>query len=65
MISNKELDKMIKKCKTSAELKELITLFANEIIGKITDKQTLKILKTKRELEEKENLNKRRTINAS
>ena len=65
MISNKELDIMIKKCKTSSDLKQLITLFANEMIGKITDKQTLKILKAKRELEEKENLNKRRTINAS
>ena len=65
MMSNKELDKMIKKCKTSAELKRLISLFANEIIGVISDKQTLKILKAKRELEEKENLNKRRTINAS
>ena len=65
MINNKELDIMIKKCKTSSDLKQLITLFANEMIGKITDKQTLKILKAKRELEEKENLNKRRTINAS
>ena len=65
MISNKELDKMISKCKTSGELKNLISLFANEIIGVISDKQTLKILKAKRELEEKENLNKRRTINAS
>ena len=65
MISNKELDKMISKCKTSGELKRLISLFANEIIGVISDKQTLKILKAKRELEEKENLNKRRTINAS
>lgn len=65
MISNKELDKMIKKCKTSVELKRLISLFANEIIGVISDKQTLKILKAKRELEEKENLNKRRTINVS
>lgn len=65
MISNKELDKMISKCKTSGELKRLINLFANEIIGVISDKQTLKILKAKRELEEKENLNKRRTINVS
>ena len=65
MISNKELDKMISKCKTSVELKRLISLFANEIIGVISDKQTLKILKAKRELEEKENLNKRRTINVS
>ncbi len=54
MIKNKELDEMIKKCKTSKELKELITLFANEIIGKITDKQTLKILKAKNEIEKKE-----------
>lgn len=64
MITNKELDEMIKKCKTSEELKELINLFANEIIGKITDKQTLKILKVKNELEEKENLIKRRKKDA-
>ena len=48
MISNKKLDKMISKCKTSGELKNLISLFANEIIGVISDKQTLKILKAKR-----------------
>lgn len=63
MISNKELDKMIKKCKTSGELKRLISLFANEIIGVISDKQMLKILKVKKQLEEKENLNKRRIAN--
>lgn len=55
MITNIELDEMIKKCKTSQELKRLITLFANEMIGKITDKQTLRILKTKNKMEEKEN----------
>lgn len=63
MINNKELDEMIKKCQTSYELKQLITLFANEMIGKITDKQTLKILKVKKQLEEKENLSKRRIAN--
>lgn len=65
MINNKELDEMIKECKTSSDLKQLITLFANEMIGKINDKQTLRILKAKKELEEKEILGKRRINNAS
>lgn len=59
MIENKELDKMIKECKTSQELKHLQMLFANEIIGRITDKQALKILKKQQELEEKERNYKR------
>ena len=45
MIDNKELDIMIKNCKTPKELQQLQTLFANEIIGRITDKQAMKILK--------------------
>lgn len=54
MISNEELDKMIKKCKTSKELHELQIGFINETLGRITDKQALKICKAEDKLEEKE-----------
>ena len=50
MIENEQLNKMIKDCKTSQELYHLQNLFANEIIGRITDKQALKILKAQKEL---------------
>ena len=54
MIENEQLNKMIKECKTSQELYHLQNLFANEIIGRITDKQALKILKAQQKLYEKE-----------
>lgn len=56
MIDNKELDIMIKNCKTPKELQQLQTLFANEIIGRITDKQAMKILKRQKQLEEREKI---------
>lgn len=55
MIGNKELDKLIKDCKTSSELKELQIAFANETIGRITNNQAIRILKRQQELKEKEN----------
>ena len=54
IISNDELNKMIKKCKTSQELHELQIDCTNEVYGTITDKQALKILKAQQKLEEKE-----------
>lgn len=53
-MDNQQLNKMIKDCKTSQELYHLQNLFANEIIGRITDKQALKILKAQKELLQKE-----------
>ncbi len=54
LTSNKELDKMIKECKTSEELHRLQSLFTNEIIGRITDEQALKICRAEDELEKLE-----------
>jgi len=48
--SNEELDKLIKECKTPQELHNLQTLFANEMIGRITDAQAMKILKAEEKL---------------
>lgn len=56
MIENKELTKLIKSCKTSQELHELQIAFANETIGRITDKQALRILEAKNKMEEKEKM---------
>jgi hypothetical protein len=61
MMDNKELDKLIKNCKTSAELHTLQINFANETIGRITDNQAMKILQKQKELLEKENNSKRST----
>ena len=52
--SNRELEKMIKNCKTSEELHRLQSLFANEVIGRITDDQALRILKAEEDLRELE-----------
>lgn len=60
IVSNKELDKMIKECKTAKELHRLQELFTNEIIGRITDAQALKICRAEDELEEKERNHKRK-----
>ena len=48
--SNEELNKLIKECKTPQELDRLQSLFANEIIGRITDAQALKILRAEEKL---------------
>ena len=60
IISNEELNKMIKQCKTSQELQQLQIDCTNEVYGTITDKQALKILNAKQKLEEKEKTAKRR-----
>ena len=60
MTSNEELDRLIKQCKTSKELHRLQELFTNEIIGRITDAQALKICRAEDELEEKERNYKRK-----
>lgn len=48
--SNEELNKLIKECKTPQELDRLQSLFTNEIIGRITDAQALKILRAEEKL---------------
>ena len=48
--SNEELNKSIKECKTPQDLHNLQQLFANEIIGRITDAQALKILKAEEKM---------------
>ena len=48
--SNEELNKLIKKCKTPQELDRLQSLFTNEIIGRITDAQALKILRVEEKM---------------
>ena len=60
IISNVELNEMIKNCKTSQELQQLQIDCANEVYGTITDSQALKILKAKQKLEEKERGRKRK-----
>lgn len=56
MIENKELTRLIRGCKTSQDLHELQIAFANETIGRITDKQALRILEAKNKMEEKEKM---------
>lgn len=53
--SNEELNKLIKECKTSQELDNLQHLFTNEIIGRITDAQAIKIIRAKEKLKMEEN----------
>lgn len=60
IITNEELDKMIQKCKTSADLRQLQIDCTNENYGSITDKQAMKILKAQQKLEEKEKTLKRK-----
>lgn len=48
--SNEELNKLIKECETPQELHNLQQLFANEIIGRITDAQALKILRAEEKM---------------
>lgn len=64
LTSNKELDKMIKDCETSEELHRLQSLFTNEIIGRITDEQALKILRAEEELRKLEIQKAREARNA-
>ena len=54
IMSNDVLNKMIKECKTSSDLRKLQIECTNELYGTITDKQAMKILKAQQKLEEKE-----------
>ena len=54
LISNEELNRLIKECKTSKELHELQINCTNEVYGRITDRQAMKILREQQKLEQKE-----------